>query len=130
MDSNPIAVRAGTAAILSLRVAYGIGLLVAPAKLAAKRWLGPGAESPAAEVALRGVGAREIAVHGMALVVLARGGDVRPWLAVSIVGDLADIGSTWSAREGLPDGSGGATAAVAGGSALLSGVAAALQDRE
>jgi hypothetical protein len=117
------------AAMLGFRVAYGAALLIAPGKVAGNRWLGPGARGPAATVALRGLGAREVAVHGIALATLARGGAVRPWLAASVLGDLGDIVSTATSREGLPDGSAVATAAVAGGSAALTAaVAAALDD--
>jgi hypothetical protein len=115
------------AALLSFRVAYGVALLVAPGKVAGNRWLGPGARGPAATVALRGLGAREVALHGIALAELARGCPVRPWLAVSFVGDLADIGAAFASRDGLPDGSPAATAAVAGGSAALTAVVAALE---
>jgi hypothetical protein len=120
--------RRAAAAALGFRVAYGVALLVAPGKVAGGRWLGPGARGPAATVALRGLGAREVAVHGIALAALARGGAVRPWLAVSIAGDLADIGSAFASRDGLPDGSATATAAVAGGSALLTAAVAAALD--
>jgi hypothetical protein len=113
------------AAVLAFRVAYGVALLVAPGKVAGGRWLGPGARQPAATVALRGLGAREVAVHGIALAVLARGGAVRPWLAASIAGDLADIGAAFASRDGLPDGSATATATVAGGSAALTAFVAA-----
>ncbi len=117
------------AALLSLRVAYGAALLVAPGKVAGNRWLGPAARAPAATVALRGLGAREVAVHGIALVELARGGPVRPYLAASIAGDLADIAAAFASRDGLPSGSPAATAAVAGGSAALTAaVAASLDD--
>jgi hypothetical protein len=122
MPERRNAVRGAIVAILSLRILYGVALLVAPAKVAGNRWLGPGAGQPAALVPLRGVGGREVAVHGMALIALLRGGDVRPWLGASILGDLVDIGATVTAREGLPEGSAAATAAVAGGSALLSAV--------
>jgi len=122
------AVGRATAALLCFRIAYGAALLVAPARVAGNRWLGPGAAEPAAEVPLRGMGAREMAVHGLALTALLRGSAVRPWLAASVAGDLADVGAAALAREGLPDGSVGATAAVAGGSALLTATAAALLD--
>jgi hypothetical protein len=39
-------------AVLAFRVAYGAALLIAPGKVAANRWLGPGAHQPAATVAL------------------------------------------------------------------------------
>lgn len=118
------AARATTAAMLSFRVAYGLALLVAPTKVAGNRWLGPEAGTAAARVSLRGLGAREVALHGLALAGLARGVDVRPLLGASIAGDLADIASTAASREGLPEGSAAATAAVAGGSALLTAAAA------
>lgn len=116
------------AALLSFRVAYGIALLVAPGKVAGNRWLGPGADQPAATVALRGLGAREVAVHGIALAELARGRPIRPYLAASIVGDLADITAVFTSRDGLPSGSPTATAAVAGVSAALTVAVAASLD--
>jgi hypothetical protein len=117
------------AAVLGFRVAYGLALIIAPGKVAGNRWLGPGARGPAATVALRGLGAREVAVHGIALARLGRGEAVRPWLAASVAGDLADVGAAFVSRDGLPDGSATATAAVAGGSAALTAaVAAALDD--
>lgn len=74
--------RRAAAAVLGFRVAYGAALLIAPGKVAGNRWLGPGARQPAATVALRGLGAREVAVHG---------GAVRPWLAASVAGGSAAL---------------------------------------
>jgi hypothetical protein len=122
------AIRAAAIGVLGSRVAYGLALVVSPAKVAGNRWLGAGAREPAAAVALRGVGGREIALHGLALGAYFRGSPVRPMLAASIAGDLADIAATASSREGLPDGSAKATAAVAGGSLLLTLALAALVD--
>lgn len=120
----------GTAvAVLSFRIAYGAGLLVAPAKLAGNRWLGAGAREPAALVGLRGLGAREVGLHGLALAGLLRGLPVRPLLAASIAGDLSDVASTAISRDGLPEGSAVATAAVAGGSALLTAAIAVMIDQ-
>ncbi|HEX4305195.1 MAG TPA: hypothetical protein VHZ54_04105 [Solirubrobacterales bacterium] len=120
--------RRAAAALLGFRVAYGVALLVAPGKVAGNRWLGPGARQPAAEVALRGLGAREVAVHAIALARLARREPIRPFLAASIIGDLADVGAAVISRDGLPDGSPAATAAVAGGSAALTAAVAATLD--
>jgi len=119
--------RAATA-LLSFRVAYGIALLTAPGKVAGNRWLGPGANQPAATVALRGLGAREVAIHGIALTELARGRPVRRYLAASIVGDLADITAAFASRDSLPSGSPTATATVAGTSAALTAAVAATLD--
>jgi hypothetical protein len=117
-----------TVAVLSSRIAYGAALLIAPDRVAGNRWLGPEARRPAARVPLRGLGAREIALHGAALASYVRGSAIRPFLVASIVGDLADIGATTLARERLPEGSAPATAAVAGGSLLLSALAAVLNE--
>jgi hypothetical protein len=116
------------AGVLAFRVAYGAALLIAPGKVAGNRWLGPGAHQPAATVALRGLGAREVAAHGIALTLLSRGAPVRPWLAASIAGDLADVGGAFISRDGLPDASPAATAAVAGASAAITAVVAASLD--
>jgi hypothetical protein len=116
--------RAATTALLCCRVAYGLALIAAPAQVAGNRWLGPGARAGAAQVPLRGLGAREVAIHGLALAALWGGGPVRPLLGASIAGDLTDVAATAAARAELPGGSLAATAAVAGGSALLTAAAA------
>jgi hypothetical protein len=116
------------AALLGFRIAYGLALVIAPGKVAGKRWLGPGAYGPAATVALRGLGAREVAVHGIALARLNRGESVKPWLAASALGDFADVAAAFASKDGLPDGSPAATAAVAGGSAALTLAVAANLD--
>jgi hypothetical protein len=113
-------------AVLAARIGYGAGLVVAPARLS-RRWLGPGVSRAAVQVPLRGLGVREIVLHAGALAAALGDRPVRPWLAGSIAGDLADITSTALARRGLPPGSLPATAVVAGASALLSaGLAAAV----
>jgi hypothetical protein len=119
------ATSAATVAVLSFRIAYGAALIVAPAKVAGNRWLGAGAREAAAQVSLRGLGAREVGLHALALTAFLRGAPTRPLLLASIAGDLTDIGSTVIASDGLPDGSAAATAAVAGGSALLTALLAA-----
>jgi hypothetical protein len=110
--------------VLCLRTTYGAGLLLTPDRLT-RRWLGAGGRTPAAHVALRALGARELVLHGLALAAALRGAPVRPLLAASIAGDCADIAATYAARDGLPPGSAAATAAVAGASAALSVAAAA-----
>jgi hypothetical protein len=120
--------RTATLTVLGLRVAYGAALIAAPERLAL-RWLGPAAGEAPTQVALRGLGAREIVVHGAALAAALRGLPVRPFLAASVAGDVADIVATVAGRRGLPDGSAPATLAVAGGSALLTAGLAAAVDR-
>ena len=60
-------VRLAAVAVLALRAAYGAALLVAPGRVT-RQWLGPSAARPPAVVAVRGLAAREIAVHVAATV--------------------------------------------------------------
>jgi hypothetical protein len=105
--------------VLALRIAYGAALVAAPQRVT-KRWIGAGAERGPARVPLRALGAREVVLHGLALGAALRGAPVGPWLAGSAAGDLVDVAATAASRAELPDGAAPATAAVAGGSALLS----------
>jgi hypothetical protein len=114
--------------VLGLRIVYGAGLIVAPARLS-RSWLGPAGATPPTQVPLRGVGAREIAVHGAGLIAALGDAPLRPWLVASVVGDLADIAATTVARRGLPAGAAAKTLAAAGGSALLTVAVAAVVDR-
>ena len=111
----------------SLRIAYGVALVAAPARLT-RRWLGPAVGHDPAKVALRGLGAREVLLHAGGLAATLRGDAVRPWLAASVAGDLSDIVATAAGRRGLPDGAAPATLVVAGASALLSVAVGAVLD--
>ncbi len=119
--------RAAAVTVLALRVAYGGLLAAVPARIT-RRWLGTGCHGASTQVALRGLGAREILLHVGGLVSALRDEPVRPWLAASIAGDLADIGATVAGRHGLPENAPLATAAVAGGSALISAAVGAALD--
>jgi hypothetical protein len=114
-------------AVLGARIAYGAGLVAIPARLT-RRWLGPAAATAPTQVGVRGLGAREVLLHLGALTAALRGEPLRPWLAASIAGDVADMAGTLAARGALPEGSPRATLAVAGGSALLSAAVAAAVD--
>lgn len=115
-------------AVIAARIGYGAGLVAFPARLT-KRWLGPAGHSGPTQVGVRGLGAREVVLHAGALLAALRGASLRPWLAASIAGDVADISSTAAARDELPEGSPLATLVVAGGSALISAaLAAAVED--
>jgi hypothetical protein len=110
-------------AVLAARVGYGAGLLVAPTRLTAA-WLGPAAEGAPVQVPVRGLGARELVLHGAALRAALHGERLDGWLAASIAGDLTDIAATVAGRRGLPAGAAPKTVAVAGASALVSGLVA------
>ncbi len=113
--------------VLGLRIAYGAALLAAPGRVT-RSWLGPAGGEPPAAVALRGLGAREVAMHAAAAVAAWRGHPVRPWLVLSIVGDLSDIAATAAGRRKLPPKAAPATAVVAGASAAISAAVAAAVD--
>ncbi len=119
--------RRAAVAVLGLRIAYGAALAAAPERLA-RRWLGAASATAPTQVPLRGLGVREVALHAGALAVALRGAPLRPWLAVSLAGDLADVASTVTARRGLPGGAATATIAVGGGSAALTAALAVLID--
>jgi hypothetical protein len=119
--------RTAAAGVAGLRIAYGLALAVAPARTT-RNWLGGDAARPGASVALRALGAREVALHAGALVAAFGGGAVRPWLLASIGGDCSDVAATFGARSGLPDGAAMKTLAVAGGSAALSAAVLAAVD--
>ena len=121
--------RTATLALLGLRVAYGVGLIVAPERLTL-RWLGPAAGAPPTQVPLRGMGAREIVVHGAAIAAALNDlpGCARSWpRAPRATSPTSSPPSP--AAAGCPTGSAPATLAVAGGSALLTAGLAAAVDR-
>jgi hypothetical protein len=119
--------RKAAAGVALLRIAYGAALLAAPGRVT-RNWLGRDRSRAATTVALRGLGAREVALHAGALLAALRGGGVRPWLAASIGGDCSDVVATFAARDGLPGGAAPKTLAVAGGSAALSAAVVAALD--
>lgn len=118
-------VRKAVIVVLGLRIAYGAGLVLVPTRLG-RRWLGPAAGSAPTQVPMRGLGTREIVLHGGAILAAVRGAPLRPWLAGSIAGDLSDVLATFAGRDELPEGAATATLVVGGSSALLSAALAAV----
>jgi hypothetical protein len=114
--------------VAALRVAYGAALALAPARTS-RSWIGKDGTRPAAGVALRALGAREIVLHAGAAAAALTGDPVRPWLLASIGGDCSDILATYGARSNVPDDAPVKTLAVAGGSAALSAAVLAALDR-
>jgi len=102
-------------AYAALRILYALGLLTAPGRVA-RPWLGADAGRPASEVALRGLGMRDLALATGALVAAARGESARWWLAACAAGDAADLAATLRADvERLPRNAKPGTLAAAGG---------------
>ena len=114
MDVPTIA-RAAAAA----RAVIGVALLAAPGP-AGKRWLGDVSERPGAQVAISGLGGRDIALGlGTFWALGGRRRNPGPWLIASAGADTADLLSTLRSREGLSTAAVIGTVAIAGGSAAL-----------
>ncbi|HWC87893.1 MAG TPA: hypothetical protein VG388_15275 [Solirubrobacteraceae bacterium] len=109
--------RVALIAVLLARIGYGAALLLDPERVT-KRWLGP--LTAPTDVAVRGLGTREVMLHALALAQAVRGRPVGPFLVASMAGDITDIAATTAARRGLPRFSAPATFVVAGASAALS----------
>jgi hypothetical protein len=101
-DRTSGAVRLLARGLAAGRVALGIALVAAP-DAAARRWLGEtSADDPGRQIAVRGLGARDVALGVGTLVALRGEGDVRRaahWLEAGAVADLADAASTAVAED-------------------------------
>jgi hypothetical protein len=113
-----LSTRLTAGAVLSSRIAYGIALAAAPERMATK-WIGAPAAQPNGQVPLRGLGVREVTLHGAAIVALIRGEPMRPWFLASVIGDLSDIAATVVARNDVPPRAVLLTALTGGGAAAL-----------
>lgn len=101
------------------RAAIGIALLAAPGP-AGKRWLGDVSERPGGQVAISGLGGRDLALGlGAFWALSGRRRTPRPWLIASAGADTADLLSILRSREGLSTAAVIGTVAIAGGSAAL-----------
>jgi hypothetical protein len=110
------------------RVAFGIAVLVSPDRIGAP-WLGPDAERLPTQTALRGLGARDLALAGGALWASLRNGDARSWLVATVAGDVADVIAALVAGDALPPRGRCGTLALAGGSAVAGALLAWRHDR-
>ena len=114
MDPATTARAAGAA-----RAAIGIALLAAPGP-AAKRWLGDVSEQPGAQVAISGLGGRDLAIGlGTLWALCGKKRAPRAWLFASGAADMADLVATVRLHRGLSTAAIAGTVALAGGSAAL-----------
>jgi hypothetical protein len=96
------------------RIAYAVALLAAPGR-AVRPWLGEAAGERGTTIAVRGLGARDLALSAGALVAAASGSSSRPWLAACSLSDAFDLMATLVAdADRLPARSKPGTAAAAG----------------
>lgn len=122
------AIRTTTAAFAAGRIAFGLGLIGAPERVAG-RWLGPEAAAGPVKIVIRGLGARDVALSAGMLATLGDPERLTPWLAVTIASDLTDLFATLAVpAESLPDNARWGTVALAG-SAAATGAALLLAAR-
>ncbi|MBW3621663.1 MAG: hypothetical protein KY461_15575 [Actinobacteria bacterium] len=100
------------------RVAIGLALFVAP-RQAARRWIGDEVDRAGTRMALRGLGARDVALGVGLLAALEDGSATDRWLEAGAVADLADAWAVLLARDERPTDVVVATLGVAGGAAAL-----------
>jgi hypothetical protein len=106
------------AAIAAGRLAFGAGLIARPDKVASG-WLGPDAERPAVAIALRALGARDIALSAGALAALGDEDRLAHWVGAAMACDLADVCATLATpADALPGNARWGTVALGGGTAL------------
>lgn len=106
-------------AAAATRAAIGVALLVAPRPVA-KAWLGDAAEHPGTQIAVAGLGVRDLALGAGTLWSLdGRKRKPRPWLVGSGAADIADLLTTVRSRSALSTAAVIGTAVLAGGSAVL-----------
>src|SRR5690349_25047588 len=83
------------------RVAIGVALLAAP-RPAAKRWLGEVSDEPGAQVAISGLGGRDLVIGlGTLWALGGRRRGSRAWLIACAGADVADLAATLRSRRGL-----------------------------
>lgn len=84
-----------------LRIVLGAATFLAPTRIA-RGWTGDVADEPVARLALRGLGARDVAIGVGILSSMARGAPVRGWLEASAMADAADAFATVVTWRELP----------------------------
>lgn len=117
-------------AIFSLgRLAFGAGLVASPDRVASG-WLGKDARRAPVKLAMRAVGARDIALSAGTLKTLDDPAAQRLWLAGAVLSDLGDVAATLATPDGaLPRNARWGTVALGGGSALAGAALLVALDR-
>ena len=88
-------------ALAMSRIGLGAGFLLAPG-LSLRSWLGQEADTPAARVAIRMVGGRDVALGVGTIFALRHGAPVRGWLEAGALSDSADVVASLIAARHLP----------------------------
>ena len=110
--------RAATTLFALGRLAFGVGLMAAPDRVASG-WVGEDAQRPPVKLVIRGLGARDVALSAGALASLGDEDRLTTWLAAAVLSDLSDVGATLATPGGtLPSNARWGTVALGGGAAL------------
>ena len=99
---------------------FGVANLRRP-QLAQVSWIGRAARNPGAQVMVRSMAARDLALGAGALTAIGRARDeeARRWLGALVVADLTDLAATYVVRGRLPERRARLAMGLAGGSTLL-----------
>ena len=81
--------------------------------------MGRDSRRPATQVAIRALGARDLAIGLGTAYTAGQGYGARPWILAGILADAADLAATLRARDALPAFKVGVVGLVAGGSVLV-----------
>jgi hypothetical protein len=114
-------------ALASLRTVIGASLVVAPG-LVGRVWLGDVARDRRTRMALRSLGARDLALGVGTLHALDQGAPVRTWAQMAALGDAGDVVGAALAWNRLGTARVALTALSAGPAAVLGAAAAARTD--
>ena len=118
-----------TALVALGRLAFGAGLIAAPARVASG-WLGADAARSAPQVAIRGLGARDVALSAGALSALGDTHQLRRWVLGAAACDLADVAIALATpSDALPANARWGTVALGGGTAIAGLLLYAALDR-
>ena len=100
------------------RVAFGVGMVAAPKLM--RGWLGDSVDDPATQVAIRGLGVRDVLLGAITLHVAGHEQIGPRWVATCALADATDAVATALGREKLPRNGVIGGVAVAGGTAVAS----------
>lgn len=109
------------------RIAIGAGLLAAPARFS-RSWVGEDAERASVQTAMRGLGARDVALGLGGLLARRHGQSTRGWLEAAALADLGDATATLAAWDDLPPTGRWLVLAMAGGAAAVGAALARVVD--
>lgn len=106
-------IRTITTAMAAIRVAIGAALFVAP-RTAGEPWIGEAAADAGTQMALRGLGARDVAIGMGTLMTRETAEANRAWIEAGIAADLADATAALLVAKKRPASSVGMTVGIAG----------------